>query len=775
MDYNAFRDSSVNGEIISLFGAGERPTRIALIGTFPPRRCGIATFTQDVSDQLGARPDFDIDVFAIDLPHPSVPRPGLAGVIGQGLREDYRRAARRINEARYDAVWLQHEFGIFGGPDGEMIRELTDRIAAPLVITFHTVLSAPSERQRAIVEHLVSRASRIMVMSGEGRETLIECYHAPASIIETIPHGAPDRPFGREAEFKARLGLSDRAILMTFGLLGPGKGLERMIEALPAIVARHPETLYRIVGATHPNLIAQQGEQYRESLQALARSLGVEDHICWENRYLDAEELLDQLEACDIYITPYLNLQQATSGTLSYAVALGKAVVATPYMHARELLADGVGLLVEPGSSAALADAINGLLDDPKLLADTKARAYAAGRRTIWPEFTSASAALVHRAVRPRSYELPLSGAPSLSGVFTMSDGCGMLQHSIGVVPDRRHGYCLDDNARALMLMNIAPGLSHDERMRWSLAYAGFIQHAWNPDVGRFRNFMRFDRSWCEDVGSEDSNGRALWALGHTAALAPDRALRAWGRQWFDETAPMFDSMTSPRTIAFAILGAAAVHRADCAHVRAIDMLEHGGAALFALLEANRSPGWPWFEPRLAYDNPRLCQALIEAGLERGRPNWVTAGLETLRWLAHRQTAAEGHFRPAGSEGFCVDGDQLPFDQQPLEAQAAVEAAVVAFEACDDPCWIEHGLAAYRWYFGGNDRGVVLADMDSGRCRDGVTPRGANENMGAESILAFQLAHHAVQMLNRSALPDARPEHDPETEDRTAGKPAALA
>ncbi len=759
MDCNVFRSSSASGEVVSLFGGvgstGERPTRVALIGTFPPRRCGIASFTKDIFDRLGNRSDFQIEVYALDTPDSAENRPGVAGIIGQTVQEDYLRVARQINEGGFDAVWIQHEFGIFGGPDGEMVCDFVDRIATPLVITFHTVLSAPSPRQRHIVEHLISRASRIMVMSNQGRETLVDQYRAPPEVVETIPHGAPDRPFGRETEFKARLGLTHRTILMTFGLIGPGKGLEHMIEALPAVVARHPDTVYRIVGATHPNLIAEEGERYRDSLQALARSLGVEDHLCWENRYLETEELLDQLEACDIYITPYPNLQQATSGTLSYAVALGKAVVATPYVHARELLADGVGLLVEPRSSQALADAITGLLDDPERLAAMKARAYAAGRRTIWPEFTSASAALVRRAVRPRLRDVPITATPGLSGVWAISDGCGMLQHAIGIVPDRRHGYCLDDNARALMLMNILPGLRPEERAQRSVSYAGFIQHAWNADVGRFRNFMRFDRSWCEDIGSEDSNGRALWALGHTAAHAPDRALRQWARHWFDESAVMVPSLHSPRTIAFAMLGAAALLRSVENHEVATGLLDRGAETLLNLLHHTRRPDWIWFEPLLSYDNPRLCQALIEAGMRRNRPVWTAAGVETLRWIADRQTASEGHFRPIGSETFGKPHAQLPFDQQPLEALAAIDAARAAYTATGDASWIRHALTAYRWYFGANDRGVVLADMMNGHCRDGVTPRGANENRGAESILAFQLAHYAVMELNRSGVPDA--------------------
>jgi glycosyltransferase involved in cell wall biosynthesis len=754
---------------------------IALIGTYAPRKCGIATFTSDVVEQFGRyNPEVDIDIYALDNPGAApVVYEGVAGVIAQDSVQDYVETARRINESGVDAVWLQHEYGIFGGPEGEMVCDFVDRLAPPLVLTLHTVLSDPSPRQEHILRHLATRSSRIMVMSRHGRDLLVSRYQADPAVIEVIPHGAPDRPFGRSEAFKEAMGLAGRKVLMTFGLLGPGKGLERAIEALPAIVSRHPEAVYRIVGATHPNLVARDGEEYRDGLIALARELGVEDHIIWENRFLDTAELLDQLEACDIYITPYPGLQQATSGTLSYAVALGKAVVSTPYVHARELLADDAGLLIEPGSSAAIADAVNGLLDDPVRLLSVQRRAYARGRGTIWPAFARAGVRLVSRAVAPAPREVPLSVVPGLTGVFAMSDSTGMLQHGFGVVPDRRHGYCLDDNARALMLMNVAPGLARSERMNWAMVYASFIQHAWNPDLGRFRNFMAFDRSWCEDLGSEDSNGRALWALGHTAELAPEPEIARWARRWFDAVHPHMAELDYPRSAAFAMLGAAAMLRADPDHAGARALLERGGGLLFALLDGVRRPDWGWFETMLGYDNPRLSQALIEAGMICGRPEWTGAGLDTLRWIAGRQTAASGHFRPVGSETFGLEHASLPFDQQPLEAQAAVEAARSAHAASRDPLWVAHARAAHAWFFGANDRGAVLADIATGRCRDGITPRGANENCGAESILAFHLAHHSMLALSQAAAPEfmlgAAPDRSGDTLEQgrsTSGQPA---
>lgn len=725
-----------------------RDMRLALIGTFAPRQCGIATFTTDIRDQLALHnPEVRLDVYALEHPSQHHEYGGVAGVIGSEDPQDYVRTARLINESGVDAVWLQHEYGIFGGPDGAMVRMLVDRIAAPLICTFHTVLSEPTQGQREVLQHLVTRASRMMVMTHHARDLLIAGYGANPDAVQVIPHGAPDRPFGREAEFKAKLGHSGSNVITTFGLLGPGKGLERMIEAMPAILERHPRTVYRIVGVTHPALLEREGERYREGLQALAARLGVEHRIVWDNRFLGTEELLDQIEASDLFVTPYPNLQQSSSGTLSYALALGKAVVSTPYLHARELLADGVGALVEPNCAAAISRAINGLLDDPVKLASMKLRAYTRGRSTIWPEFSKACVGMLRSALPAPAQRVALTAVPGLSAVFNLSDSTGIYQHSIGIVPDRRHGYCLDDNARALMLMNVARGLPEPERLRWSTTYGSFVQHAWNEATGRFRNFMHFDRSWCEEEGSEDSNGRALWALGHTATHAPDARMREWALGWFDRVGPQLEGMEYPRAISFSMLGAACVLRDKPGHRLASCILHRGGAIVHALLQVSRRPAWSWFEALLGYDNPRISQALIEAGLLSGRKDWVDAGIETLEWIADQQTAPEGHFRPIGSETFGQPYTQMPFDQQPLEAWAAIDAAASAHEATGDEKWLHYATDAYRWYFGANDRGIALADMATGRCRDGITPRGANENSGGESILAFHLAHHAISSL----------------------------
>ncbi len=742
--------------------------KVALIGTYAPRQCGIATFGADIVSQLNRfEPDIALEVYALDETGKPHAYEGIAGTIDPRDPANIAAAAGAINASGVDAVWVQHEYGIFGPDDGAAVLDLVDRLAAPLILTAHTVLAQPSERQRAILHHLVTRASRIMVMSRHSRDLLAELYGAPHEILRIIEHGAPDRPFGRQETFKHRLGLDGRNVLTTFGLLGPGKGIERAIRALPAIVERHPETTYRVLGATHPNLLAYEGEAYRDSLKDLAAELGVAEHVVWDDRFLDSEDLLDQLEACDIYLTPYPNMQQSTSGTLSYAVALGKAVVSTPYLHARELLANGVGRLIEPNNVEAIAEVVLALLDDRADLEAVQRRAYAKGRETIWPRFAEASARLIEEAIAPAAAAAPLTATPSLAAVFAMSDATGMLQHAIGIVPDRRHGYCLDDNARALMLMNVATSLAEDERTARSAVYASFVQHAWNEDKRLFRNFMRFDRTWCEDEGSDDSNGRALWALGATLERAPDPALRDWAAGWFDTAAPAIAELGSPRAIAFAMLGAAASLRARPDHRGSRALLAKGGDFLERLLAGARRPDWAWFEAVLGYDNPRLSQALIEAGTALGEERFTRPGLETLEWIARQQIGAAGQFRPIGSESFGRSHGYLPFDQQPLEAQAAIEAAASAYAATGEKRWIEHAKAAWNWFLGANDRGAILADLATGRCRDGVTPRGPNANCGAESILAFHLGNHSMLGLATSGSDDSTGVGVGKQEDRT--------
>ncbi len=724
------------------------PTRIAMIGGFSPRRCGIATFTTDVHGSiLEAFPSSLVDIYAMRSPTCSVENaPEVRGIIEQENEASYVAAARAIEISRADIIWLQHEFGLFGGSAGSHILTLLEAVAAPLVVTLHTILETPDPDQRRVIDRLVSRASRIVVMSEYGREILCRVYRAEKHQVVVIEHGVPDRPFGRGTEFKERLGLTGKRVLMTFGLLGPGKGIESVLAALPAIVAHHPETLYCIVGATHPSLIASQGEQYREKLIAQAAELGISDNVRWFNSFFELGELLDLIEAADIYVTPYLSAAQSTSGTLSYAVALGKAVVSTPYIHATELLGDDHGVLVPFNDSHAIAGAVTDLFDNPAKLWALQERAYARGRSMIWPHYAAQSmevalAAKVNAPIRATTLRNRPPAAISFHGITRISDDTGMLQHSVFAIPDRAHGYCIDDNARALMLMNRVGSHDADKANHLANIYASFLQHAWNPDARRFRNFMSFARNWLESEGSEDSNGRTLWALGSTAAEGHSISLRRWALILFNESAGIAFEFQSPRSWAFAALGALEVLKVDADNDQAKAVVTRAVEVFKRRLADATATDWLWYESVLAYDNCRLPEALIRCGLYQGDSDALEKAMATLRWITAQQTTAAGLFRPVGSETFGREyTDALPFDQQPVEAWAAIDAADAAFDATGDLYWVEEANRAYQWFFGANDRGVAIADAHNGTCRDGIIARGVNENEGAESTLALHLA-----------------------------------
>ena len=739
---------------------------LALIGNFLPRKCGLATYTTDTFTALKGRfPDLKIDVYAMD-DHPGLYDypPEVTRSIPDQDRMAYLDAARAIEASGAQAIWLQHEYGIFGGAAGEHILALLDRVSIPVIVTLHTILEKPSADQRRVMDGLLRRCARVIVMAERGREILERVYGAGGRNIVMIPHGVPDRAFVEPASLKSRFGWEERKVVLTFGLLAPGKGIEVMIEALPAIVAQNPNVLYAVLGATHPNLVKHEGEKYRDGLKALAVELGVDANIEFIDAFLEHDELIDYLQAADIYATPYLNPAQITSGTLSYAVGVGKAVVSTPYVHATEILGDGHGVLVDFGDSAAFAREINALLGSDRNRIRLSERAYARGRTMIWPRLAEVAMREIVQMVAAKPQRLPTSTVatiplkPDFSAVERMSDSTGMLQHSIYSVPDRRHGYCIDDNARALMLVSQMVEMDETARDSWMTIYASFLQYAWNPEARRFRNFMNFDRTWCEDFGSEDSNGRTLWALGVTARDAQLAKHRHWALSMFDTTASLALELGSPRAHAFAMLGAAAILEAYPSHALARTILSRFGDELRGLLAEARRPEWEWFEIVLAYDNARLPEALIRAGTALRRDDLVACGISTLDWIVGKQTSPEGRFRAVGSESFGrVYAEPLQFDQQPLEAQATIDACSAAFDASKDLRWVEEAGRAYRWYLGQNDLDLPLATTQDGGCFDGLMPNGLNRNQGAESILALQLAGCTISGLAKRAESVAGP------------------
>ena len=679
---------------------------------------------------------------------------------------EYIQAAEFLNNSEFDVVSLQHEYGIFGGEAGGNIIELLSRLEMPIVTTLHTILAEPATAQRDVMHRIIDASTKIVVMSDKGLELLRSVHEVPARKIEVIPHGIPDLPFLETRHAKAKLGFHDKKIILTFGLLSPSKGIETVIDAMPGIIKSCPNVVYVILGATHPNLVRREGEVYRDRLTSRVKELGIQDHVVFFNQFVEQSTLLDFISMCDVYVTPYLNEAQMTSGTLAYSFGLGKAVVSTPYWHAKELLSDGLGILVPFRDPDAMSIEIAGLLTNDVRRHSMRKRAYAESRTMTWAQtaerYLSAFETVRERA-RPGTLlpvdpiaagrKEPSIPAMQIGHFLSLCDSTGMLQHAIHSVPDRAHGYCIDDNARALLFSSALANAGEAQLPEIITArLAAFIQHAWNPDTRRFRNFMSYDRRWLEETGSEDSHGRTLWALAECARKDTDPSRRRWAAELFRTALPAVEEFSSPRAWAFSLLGLDAYCPLVSADLFADRMRKLLANRLMSLFVANESKDWVWFEDMLAYDNARLPQALIQTGLTTGTVPYVGVGLRSLRWLISLQTTSSGYFRPVGTQSFGrLRQKPEAFDQQPVEAAATISACLAAWQADGGAEWPAGAMRAFDWFLGENDLQTTLIDPDTGSCSDGLHPDRPNENKGAESVLSYLLGLVEIRQLKRIA------------------------
>jgi glycosyltransferase involved in cell wall biosynthesis len=742
--------------------------KVAFVGDYLPRKCGIATFTHDLRNAVaGQYPSIDCIVVPVDdieggYDYP----PEVRFEIHEKELASYRRAADFLNFANVDVVCLQHEYGIFGGPAGGHILALLRDLRIPIVSTLHTVLEVPTDDQRRVLKQLAELSARVVVMSERSRAHLGEIYGIPAEKIDLIQHGIPDMPFVDPNFYKDQFDVEGKFVALTFGLLSPNKGIENVLRAMPKIIAEYPDFVYIILGATHPNLVREQGENYRLSLERLAQKLDIRKHVIFYNRFVELRELTEFIGAADIYITPYLNPAQSVSGTLAYSFGCGKAVVSTPYWHAEELLAEDRGVLVPFGDSDAIARSVIELWEDEPRRHAMRKRAYMMGREMIWSHVAHLYMESFQRArlSRPRwqakslavrTLEEEPSQLPTLQleHLWQLTDSTGIIQHATYSIPNFHEGYCLDDNARALVLTVLLEELGHVsfEIQRAATTYAAFLNYSFDRDTGRFRNFLSFDRQWLEDEGSDDSVGRAAWAVGACIGRTERRAFHSWAAQLLEPAVSTVAATPSPRAWAFALIGIHEYLRRMSGDRLMNQLRDTLTARLIELYEANASNDWPWFEKIASYDNAKLSHALILSGRWSNNPQALEIGVRTLRWLADVQRAPDGHFRPIGSEGFYPRG-QSPahFDQQPLEAQSMVSAAIEAYRATNDKFWLDQAHLAFEWFTGRNDLGLTVCDASSGGCCDGLHADRVNQNQGAESTLAYLLALAEMQLLENS-------------------------
>jgi glycosyltransferase involved in cell wall biosynthesis len=733
--------------------------QIAFVGTYPPRRCGIATYTRDLRDAIAATLG-DAECLVVPLvdsdagDHP----PEVRFTIRDDSLPAYRRAAEYLNLCNVDVVSLQHEYGIFGGPAGAHVLALVRGLRMPIHTTLHTVLAEPTMEQHEVMQELLARSSRLAVMTERGRRLLLDRYHVDDARIDVIPHGIPDMPLESPAVARERLGIEARWMLLTFGLLAPGKGIEHVIAALPTILAEHPDALYVVLGATHPQLVRSEGEAYRERLAGLAAELGVQDRVLFLDRYMALPELLAFIAAADLYITPYLNQDQITSGTLAYAFGCGKPVISTPYWHAAELLADGRGVLVPFSDAAAIARETIALLGDDGRRSELARRAWQAGRDMTWARVADryvAALRLTRQApVRPRRRGEAAAAAGAGAGadddarflpplnldhLRRLTDSTGIIQHAIYDVPNLDEGYCTDDNARALTLAVMLEdlGVMNVWLDRAVATYAAFVGHAFDRRSGRFRNFLGFDHRWRDERGSDDCLGRAIVALGTCVGRSRRAGLRRFAAECLPAAIRAVAETTSPRAWALAVIGIDRYLERFGGDRFATTIRDGLATRLLTLQQAVAGLGWPWLEDIVTYENARSCEALIVFGKAGGDAEAGRTGLAMLRWLDGVQRAPCGRFRPIGCRGFYPrGGEPAAFDQQPIEAQATVSAALAAWRFSGEGSWLDAAWRAYAWFHGHNELGLRIYDATRGGCRDGLLEDRVNENQGAESTLA---------------------------------------
>ena len=725
--------------------------KFVYIGTYPPRECGIGSFTRDLYYSMAGdstnNKGFIVAINNLDEEY-SYPKE-VKLTIQQENRNEYIAAAKHINNSGADVCILQHEFGIFGGQSGIYILSLLHHLKIHLVVTLHTISNAPSNTEKAILKEICKMANMVVVMNLKAIDFLIDIYDVPREKIAFIEHGVPDFHFDQK-KVKKEFKLEEKKILLTFGFLSRNKGIEVAIKALPKLVKKHPNIIYLVLGKIHPSVMRSSGDEYLVYLRRLIKDLTLEDHVIIPNEYVPQEDLFKYLYASDIYITPYNNEAQITSGTLSYAVGAGSAVISTPYWHATELLANGVGRLFDFHNSNQLTDILIELLDEPETLHALRKKAYEYGRNLTWPKTGIKYNNLMFDTlqdeieIKEQSFDILNMPPLSLRHIHRLTDDTGIIQHAKFNIPNLKDGYCLDDNARALLMALLAYKEKNNYKaLELCPIYLSYIHYMQNED-GTFRNFLGFDRSFLDEVGSEDSFGRTIWALGYLLGNPPNYSYYQSSESIFKKAVPVFDKLKSIRSIANTIIGISYYLKRNPTDDSMTELLSRLSKKLVESYETNSSDSWRWFEPFLTYDNAMLPLALLHSTEIHNDDKIRKTAFSSMEFLISK-TFANGYLSIIGNDSWYEkDGKRAVFAQQPLDAMAMILLFKQAFKLTKNIEYLKKLFTSYMWFHGENDLRIGLYDSETNGCCDGLESYGVNRNQGAESTLAYLISHLTV-------------------------------
>lgn len=745
----------------------KKAPKIGFISTYVPRECGIGTFTNDIvkniskSYKISESENPNLIVVAVsDRDNSYSYPPEVKFEIRQQSKKNYLNAANFLNNSDIDVVNIQHEFGIFGGNDGNFILDTAAKLRKPVVTAFHTVLDNPSEGQKYVVQQLAMYSVYVVVLAEKATEMLKTVYGIPENKIVFIEHGAPNVSFMDSSYYKGDLNAVGRKIILTFGLINPNKGIEYGIKAIAKIVKKYPNILYIVLGKTHPEVERQFGEKYRLSLEMLVKKYGIEDNVEFFNYFVTKQELIKFLISCDIYLTPYLSKEQIVSGTLAYALACGKALISTPYWYAEELLKDERGIIVPFENENAIADAVLKLLDDEDAFSRYRKNAYDFGRNFTWGNVAEKYEKTFIEAINNYSDTMKsitkakrtILPEINLNHFRIITDDTGIFQHCTMNIPNREHGYTTDDNARALIVAiknwNL---LKNDEMLRYITIYLSFLLHAYDDNSENVRNFMNYQREWIDTKLSEDTAGRMIWALGYTLKHAPSTSTHILALNLFKKIIAHVLHFTSPRAWALIVTGSIyylSVYPGDLEIKNIAATLSKRISDQF---KVNMDKDWVWLENSVAYENARIPQALISFGGFYNDRQMLNLGLDALKWIVKIQTDEKNNkFSLVGNKGWLIrNGKKAKFDQQPVEIAALIDAAYEAYLYSNEKYYEDIVEMGIDWFLGNNDIGGNVYDFSSGGSRDGIHSLGVNLNEGAESTLSWLLSLHRLYEIHQ--------------------------